>query len=49
MAYSLIQIREYLKNNSFSLDDLASWDGRVGKISQILISTSNFFVKHLLK
>mgnify|MGYP001186848296 CR=1 FL=1 len=34
--YSLIQIREYLKNNSFSLDDLASWDGQSWKkISQI--------------
>ena len=34
--YSLIQIREYLKNNSFSLEDLASWDGQSWKkISQI--------------
>ena len=34
--YSLIQIREYLKNNSFSLEDFASWDGQSWKkISQI--------------
>ena len=26
--YSLIQIREYLNNNSFSLEDFASWDGQ---------------------
>ena len=34
--YSLIQIREYLNNNSFSLEDFASWDGQSWKkISQI--------------
>ena len=42
--YSLIQIREYLKNNSFSLEDFASWDGQSWKKSlKFLISTSNFF------